>query len=101
MTSPLMAAAPILAASSGFESAGAATMAGTMAGAAEPVTAIIPPGADDASIAAAAGTTARGVEMIAALTQLSTVRELFGATIGASGAAYTATDVIGAAILSV
>jgi hypothetical protein len=101
MTSPLLINAPALGVASAVENAGAATMAGTGAGAAGPVTAILPPGAEDASAAAAAAFGARGAETMAMLTQLTTVRALFANTIATSGAAYLATDAINDATLSI
>ena len=43
MTIPLMVNSPLLAAAAAAENSGAATMGGTMAGAAGPVTAVLPP----------------------------------------------------------
>jgi hypothetical protein len=101
MTSPLMLInSPLLAMASATENAGAATMGGTMAGAAGPVTAILPPGAEDASAAAAAAFAARGAETEAVLAQLTTVRALFAETVGTSGVAYTAMDAINEATLA-
>jgi len=92
--------APIVAGSAAAEDAGAATMGGTMAGAAGPVTAILPPGAEDASAAAAAAFAARGAETQAMLAQLVTVRGLFAATMSSSALAYTAVDAINEATLA-
>lgn len=101
MTSPLLLInAPLLAASAAEEDAGAATMGGTMAGAAGPVTAIMPPGAEDASAAAVAAFVARGAETEAMLAQLTTVRALFAQTVAASGVGYTAIDAINEATLA-
>jgi hypothetical protein len=76
-------------------------MGGTMAGAAVPVSAILPPGSEDASAAVQAGFTARGVETTAMVAQLAVIRQLFAATMGASGAAYAATDAVNEATLAV
>ncbi len=101
MTSPLMLInAPVVAGSAATEDAGAATMGGTMAGAAVPVTAILPPGAEDASAAAAAAFIARAAECEAILTQLTTVRGLFAQTMAASAAGYTAIDAVNEATLA-
>jgi hypothetical protein len=74
MTGPVLVNAPLVAMASAVETSGAATMAGTSAGAAGPVTAILPPGAEDASAAAAAGFVARGAETMAMMTQLGALR---------------------------
>jgi hypothetical protein len=100
MTVPLLINSPLLAMSSATEDAGVATMGGTMAGAAGPVTAILPPGAEDASAAAAAAFVARGAETEAMLAQLTAVRALFAQTIAASGVAYTAMDALNEATLA-
>jgi hypothetical protein len=101
MSMPIMINSPLLAASAAFEEGGAATMGGTMAGAAVPVSAILPPGSEDASAAVQAGFTARGVETTAMVAQLAVIRQLFAATMGASGAAYAATDAVNEATLAV
>ncbi|KMO69791.1 PE domain-containing protein [Mycolicibacterium chlorophenolicum] len=102
MTNPLMLInAPVVAGSAAVEDAGAATMGGTMAGAAGPVTAVLPPGAEDASAAAAAAFIARGAETEAMLTQLTTVRALFAQTMASSAAGYTAVDAINEATLAI
>lgn len=101
MSIPIMVNSPLLAASAGFEEGGAATIGGTMAGAQTPVTAILPPGCEDASMAVAAGFAARGVETGAMVAQLSVIRALFAATMAAGGAAYAATDAINEATLAV
>lgn len=99
MSSPLLIAAPVLAGASATEEGGAATMGGTMAGAAGPVTAVLPPGGEDASALAAAGFAAHGAATDAMLTQLTLVRSLFAQTIASSGAAYTAIDAVNEASL--
>lgn len=100
MTVPLLMDAPVVASAAGQEASGAATMAATMAGAAPMVTGVAPPGADDASIAAAAVHVARGAETAAVLESLSAIRGLFSATVGSNGAAMAAVDTIDNAILS-
>lgn len=102
MTSPfMMINAPVLAGAAATEEAGSATMGATMAGAAGPVTAILPPGAEDASAAAAAAFVARGAETEAMLAQLTAVRSMFAGTVGASGVAYTAMDALNEATLAI
>jgi hypothetical protein len=100
MTVPLLINAPLLGMASGVENAGAATMAGTSAGAAGPVTAVLPPGAEDASAAAAAAFVARGAEAMAMMAQLTVVRGLFAETIATSAAGYLATDAINESTLA-
>jgi hypothetical protein len=97
----MMINAPVLAGAAATEDAGAATMGATMAGAAAPVTAILPPGAEDASAAAVAAFAARGAETEAMLGQLTAVRAMFAQTVGASGVAYTAMDAINEATLAI
>jgi hypothetical protein len=92
--------APLLGMASGIENAGAATMAGTSAGAAAPVSAVLPPGAEDASVAAAAAFQARAAETLAILSQLTVVRGLFANTIGTSAFAYLTTDAINEATVA-
>ena len=102
MSSPLiLAVAPVLAASAATEDAGAATMGGVTAGAAGPLAAVMPPGAEDASAAAAAASLPHGAEATAIMSQLPAVRAMFAQTVAASGAVYTATDVMGEAALSI
>lgn len=101
MSMPIMINSPLLAASAAFEEGGAATMGGTMAGAAVPVSAILPPGSEDASVAVQAGFTARGVETTAMVAQLAVIRQLFASTMTAGSAAYAATDAVNEATLAV
>lgn len=75
-------------------------MGGTMAGAAGPVSAILPPGAEDASAAAAAAFVARGAETEAVLAQLTAVRAMFAQTMASSAAAYAASDAVNEATLA-
>ena len=74
--------APLLGLSSAIQGATAGTMAGTTAGAAPEVTAILPPGGDAASAAAAAGLSARGAAAVAMLTELTGGHALFADTVG-------------------
>lgn len=101
MTAPMGIDAPVVAAAAATETAGAGTMAGTSAGAAAPMMAVVGPGVDDASIEAAAGFVARGAETDALMAQLTTVRGLFAETMAASGLAYTATDALNQAALAI
>lgn len=101
MTSPLLINAPALGVLSAVETAGTATMAGTGAGAAFPVCSVTGPGAEDASLALMPVFNGRGAETMAMLSQLTMVRGLFAGTVAASGCAYTATDAIGQATLSI
>lgn len=94
MVVPVLVNAPLIGVASATENAGSATMAGTSAGAAGPVTAVLPPGGEDASFAAQAAFVARGAETLGMMTQLTVVRALFAETMGTSGAAYLATDAI-------
>jgi hypothetical protein len=93
--------APLLGLSSAIQGAGAGSMAGTTAGAAPEVTAVLPPGGDAASAAAAAGLSARGAATIAMLTELTTGHALFADTVGVSGVSYAAQDSISQVALSV
>lgn len=101
MSMPIMVNSPLLAASAAFEEGGAATMGGTMAGAAVPVSAILPPGSEDASAAVSAGFAARGAETSAMVAQLAVIRQLFSSTMAAGGAAYAATEVVNEATLAI
>jgi PE family len=99
MTAPIGVDAPMVGTAAAVETAGAGTMAGTSAGAAAPMSAVVGPGVEDASIAAAAGFAARGAETDALMAQLTTVRSLFAATMASSGVAYEATDLLNQASL--
>lgn len=101
MTAPIGIDAPLVATAAAVETAGAGTMAGTMAGAAGPMCAVVGPGVEDASIEGAAGFVARGAETGALMAQLTTVRSLFAATMASSGLAYEATDALNQAVLSI
>lgn len=101
MSVPLLMDAPVVAMAAGQEAAGAGTMAATMGGVAPIVTTVLPPGADDASIAASVAHVARGVETAAVLEALSAIRGLFSATVGSNGAAMAAVDTIDTALLSI
>jgi PE family len=101
MTAPIGVDAPMVGTAAAVETAGAGTMAGTSAGAAAPMSAVVGPGAEDASVEAALGFAARGAETDALMTQLSTVRSLFAATMASSGVAYEATDALNQAALTI
>lgn len=99
MSAPIGIDAPLVATAAAVETAGAGTMAGTSAGAAAPMSAVVGPGLEDASIEAAAGFAARGAETSAVMAQLTMVRSLFAATMASSGLAYEATDALNQAAL--
>jgi len=99
MTLPIGVDAPMVATAAAVEAAGTGTMAGTTAGAAGPMSAVVGPGVEEASIAAATAFAARGAETDAMMTQLTTVRGLFSATMASSGMAYEATDLLNQASL--
>jgi PE family len=101
MTAPIGIDAPLVATAAAVETAGSATMAGTTAGAAAPMCGVVGPGVEDASIEAALGFAARGAETSALMAQLTTVRALFAGTMASSGLAYTATDALNEAALSI
>jgi hypothetical protein len=101
MTAPMGIDAPVVATAAAVETAGAGTMAGTSAGTAAPMSAVVGPGVEDASIEAALGFAARGAETDALMAQLTTVRGLFAETMAASGVAYTATDALNQAALAI
>jgi hypothetical protein len=91
----------LLGASAGVENAGAASMAGAMGAAAPLVCGVQPMGADVPSLTAAEALNARGAATEAMMTQLATMRGLFGDTIGVNGVSYAAVDSTSKAILSV
>ena len=86
----------ILAAAASSETGGAATMAGATSAAAGPISAIVPPGADDVSVRAAAALVARGAATSGILAEYIAMRELFAGAIGTSGATYSAVEGINA-----
>lgn len=75
-------------------------MGGASAGAAPIMTAVLPPGADAASMMLAAAASARGAAAVAMLSELTATRAAFGATVGANGLAYSAADAANQAILA-
>jgi len=99
MTAPIGVDAPVVGTAAAVEAAGAGTMAGTTAGAAAPMCGTVGPGCEDASIEAGLGFAARGAETGALMAQLTTVRDLFAATMASSGVAYEATDALNQASL--
>ncbi|MBV8860932.1 MAG: PE domain-containing protein [Mycobacterium sp.] len=99
MTAPIGVDAPVVGTAAAVEAAGAGTMAGTAAGAATPICTTVGPGADDASLGAGVGFAVRGAETAALMAQLTTVRDLFAATMASSGVAYEATDALNQAAL--
>ena len=78
----------ILAAVASSETGGTATMAGATAGAAGPTCAVVPPGADDVSVRAAAALCARGAATSGILAEYIAMRGLFAGAIGTSGVTY-------------
>jgi hypothetical protein len=78
----------ILAAAASSETGGTATMAGATAGAAGPTCAVVPPGADDVSVRAAAALCARGAATSGILAEYIAMRGMFAGAIGTSGATY-------------
>ena len=86
----------ILAAAASSETGGAATMAGATSASAGPISAVVPPGADDVSVRAAAALVARGAATSGVLAEYVAMRELFAGAIGASGATYSAVEGINA-----
>ena len=78
----------ILAAAASSETGGTATMAGATAGAAGPTCAVMPPGADDVSVRAAAALCARGAATSGILAEYIAMRGLFAGAIGTSGVTY-------------
>ncbi|MFY9917981.1 MAG: PE domain-containing protein [Mycobacterium sp.] len=82
----------ILAAAASSEVGGTATMAGATAGAAGPTCAVVPPGADDVSVRAAAALCARGAATSGILAEYIAMRGLFAGAIGTSGTTYEAVE---------
>lgn len=93
MTMPMLVSPPLVAVCSAIETAGAGEMGGSTAGAAGPLTTVLPMSASGASTAAAAGINSRGAATLSLLSTLTTQRSLFGDTVGVSGLSYLATDV--------
>jgi hypothetical protein len=100
MTVPIGVSPELLGLSSAMETAGAGTMAGATGATAPEMTCILPPGNDAASIAAADALMVRGGAAVGMMSDLTTVRGLFAATIGANGAGYAAVDAINQATLA-
>jgi hypothetical protein len=100
MSMPIMVIPEVLALGSAVENAGAATM-GAATGATGPeLTAVLPPGLDGASIAAADALIGRGATSIGMMTNLTVVRTMFAETIGVNGVSYAAVDGINQATLA-
>ena len=91
----------ILAAAASSETGGAATMAGATAGAAGPISAVVPPGADDVSVRAAAALIARGAATTGILAEYIAMRQLFAGAIGSSGVTYSAVEGINMAATTI
>ena len=91
----------ILAAAASSEVGGTATMAGATAAAAGPTCAVLPPGADDVSVRAAAALCARGAAASGILAEYIAMRGLFAGAIGTSGATYEAVEGINLATATI
>jgi PE family len=101
MTVPIGVDPALLGMSAAVETAGAGSMAGASGAAAPEITAVLPPGADGASVAAAEGLNARGAATVGLMADLTTVRSLFADTIGVNGVSYAAVDAINQATLAI
>ena len=84
----------ILAAAASAEAGGTATMAGATAGAAGPTCAVLPPGADDVSVRAAAALCARGAATSGILAEYIAMRGMFAGAIATGGGTYTEVEAI-------
>jgi hypothetical protein len=82
----------ILAAAATSETGGTATMTGAAAGATGPTCAVVPPGADDVSVRAAAALCARGAATSGILAEYIAMRGMFAGAIGTSGVTYDAVE---------
>lgn len=91
----------ILAAAASSEVGGTATMAGATAAAAGPTCAVMPPGADDVSVRAAAALCARGAAASGILAEFITMRGLFAGAIGTSGVTYESVEGINLATATI
>jgi PE family len=91
----------ILAAAASSEARGTATMAGATAAAAGPTCAVLPPGADDVSVRAAAALCARGAATSGILAEYIAMRGLFAGAIGTSGATYETVEGINLATATI
>ncbi len=91
----------ILAAAASSEAGGTATMAGATAAAAGPTCAVLPPGADDVSVRAAAALCARGAATSGILAEYIGMRGLFAGAIGSSGATYETVEAINLATATI
>lgn len=91
----------ILAAAASSEVGGTATMAGATAAAAGPTCAVMPPGADDVSVRAAAALCARGAAATGILAEFIAMRGLFAGAIGTSGVTYEAVEGINLATATI
>ena len=69
--------------------------------AAATTSAVIPPGADDVSVRAAAALIARSAATTGILAEYIAMRELFAGAIGSSGATYTAVEAINTAAATI
>jgi len=90
----------LLGMSAAVETAGTSAMAGAAGGAAPTITAVMPPGADGASVAASAGLNARGAAAMALMANLTAVRGMFATNVGVNGVSYAAMDAVNEASLA-
>lgn len=100
MSMPIMVVPEVLGLGSAVENAGAATMAGATGATGPEMTAVLPPGLDGASLAAADALIGRGATAIGMMTNLTVVRTLFAETIGSNGVGYAAVDALNQATLA-
>ena len=100
MTVPIGVDPALLGLSAAVENAGASSMAGASGAAAPEFSAVLPPGADGASVAAGEGLNARGAATMGLMSDLTTVRSLFADTIGMNGVGYAGVDLINQATLA-
>jgi hypothetical protein len=100
MTMPIMVIPEVLGSGAATEVAGVAAMAGAAGATGPDMTAVLPPGLDGASLAAADALIGRGAAAIGMMTDLTVVRSLFAAAIGANGVGYAAADAINQAALA-
>jgi hypothetical protein len=94
MTLPISVDPALLGVQAASESAGAASMAGAAAAAAPVTTAVLPPGSDLVSVAAAGGLNAHGAVAAGAMAEFIAMREMFAGNVSVSGASYAATEAL-------
>ncbi len=82
-----------LAAQSAAEATGAATTAGVLAGSAPAMTAVVPMGAEEVSVALTAAIQAHNAQFLSMTGVNVADRAMFAGNVGVSGASYAATEV--------